>query len=311
MNDTACACAERDTRSADGDLFDIGFVGVGKMGLPMAQRLRRHGHRVSVFDASRERASLARAGGLPVLDTLDAIADAAAILVTSLPHDAAFEAVAWELAARARPGQLYVDTSTVSTKASARVARVFEEAGVDYLRVTVSGNARMAEHAQLTAIASGPIEQYRRILPLLRLLGPSQFYVGGAEQARTMKLVINLMVANTVGMLGEALAIGEQGGLDWRDMWQVLCESAVASPIIKAKAQQLVEHDYSPTFTVEQMRKDVGLILEAGADAHLALPITSVVAQALDHASAFGFGSEDYAATIKLSLRSARPQRNA
>jgi 3-hydroxyisobutyrate dehydrogenase len=119
------------------------------------------------------------------------------------------------------------------------------------------------------------------------------------------------MVANTVGMLGEALAIGEQGGLDWRDMWQVLCESAVASPIIKAKAQQLVAHDYSPTFTVEQMRKDVGLILEAGADAHLALPITSVVSQALNHASAFGLGSEDYAATIKLALRSARAQRNA
>ena len=311
MDDTTCACAERDTRSADHDLFDIGFVGVGKMGLPMAQRLHRHGHRVSAFDASSERASLARAGGLPVLDTLDAIADAAAILITSLPHDAAFEAVAWELAARARPGQLYVDTSTVSTKASARVARVFEEAGVDYLRVTVSGNARMAEHAQLTAIASGPLDQYGRILPLLRLLGPSQFYVGGAEEARTMKLVINSMVANTVGMLGEALAIGEQGGLGWRDMWQVLCESAVASPIVKAKAQQLVAHDYSPTFTVEQMRKDVGLILEAGADAHLALPITSVVSQALDHASAFGLGSEDYAATIKLSLRSARAQRNA
>jgi 3-hydroxyisobutyrate dehydrogenase len=311
MDDIACACAERDTRSADEDLFDIGFVGVGKMGLPMARRLHRHGHRVVAFDASSERASLARAGGLPVLDTLDAIADVATILITSLPHDAAFEAVAWQLAACARPGQLYVDTSTVSTKASARVARAFEEAGVDYLRVAVSGNARMAELAQLTAIASGPLAQYRRVLPLLRLLGPSQFYVGEADQARTMKLMINSMVANTVGMLGEALAIGEQGGLDWRDMWQVLCESAVASPIVKAKAQQLVACDYSPTFTVEQMRKDVGLILEAAAETHLPLPITSVVSQTLDHASAFGFGSEDYAATLKLSLRSARAQRNA
>jgi 3-hydroxyisobutyrate dehydrogenase-like beta-hydroxyacid dehydrogenase len=311
MDDTAYASVERDTRCADEDLFDIGFVGVGKIGLPMAQHLHRHGHRVSAFDASSERASLARAAGLPVLGTLDAVADAASILITSLPHDAAFEAVAYELAARAHPGQLYIDTSTVSTKASARVAHAFEEAGVDYLRVTVSGNARMAEQAQLTAIASGPQKPYQRVLPLLRLLGPSQFYVGEAEQARVMKLVINSMVANTVGMLGEALAIGEQGGLDWRDMWQVLCESAVASPIVKAKAQQLVSHDYSPTFTVEQMRKDVGLILEAGADCHMPLPITSVVAQALDHASAFGFGNEDYAAMIKLSLRSARPQRDA
>lgn len=309
MDDSSSACAEPVMRDAEHEFFDIGFVGVGKIGLPMAQHLSRHGHRVSAYDASSERAVLARAAGLSVRDTMDAVTETAAIFITSLPNDSAFEAVAGELAARARPGQLFIDTSTVSTKASARVADMFEEAGVDYLRVTVSGNARMAEQAQLTAIASGPLEQYRRVLPLLRLLGPSQFYVGAAEQARTMKLVINAMVANTVGMLGEALAIGEQGGLDWRDMWQVLCESAVASPIVKAKAKQLVEHDYSPTFTVDQMRKDVGLILEAGADGHIPLPITSLVAQALDHASAFGFASEDYAAVIKLSLRSSPTRR--
>ncbi|RFU44758.1 NAD(P)-dependent oxidoreductase [Paraburkholderia sp. DHOC27] len=312
MDDTACASVERDTRSANEDLlFDIGFVGVGKLGLPMAEHLHRHGHRVSAFDASSERAALARAAGLPVLDTLEAVTDTAAILITSLPHDAAFEAVAGELATCVRPGQLYIDTSTVSTKVSARVAQVFAEAGIDYLRVTVSGNARMAEHAQLTTIASGPFALYQRVLPLLRLLGPSQFYVGEAEQARVMKLVINSMVANTVGMLAEALAIGKQGGLDWSDMWQVLCASAVASPIVKAKAQQLVSHDYSPTFTVDQMRKDVGLILQAGADSQTPLPITSVVAQALEHAAAFGLGSEDYAAMIKLSLRTARPQHDA
>jgi len=313
MDDTISACHERVTRGAEPehDYFDIGFVGVGKIGLPMALHLHRHGHRVSAFDASRERVGLARASGISMRDTLDAVTETAKVLITSLPHDAAFESVAGEIAARAHPGQLYVDTSTVSTKVSARVAHMFEEASVDYLRVTVSGNARMAELAQLTAIASGPLEPYRRVLPLLRLLGPSQFYVGAAEQARTMKLVINSMVANTIGMLGEALAIGEQGGLDWRDMWQVLCESAVASPVLKAKAQQLLVHDYSPTFTVDQMRKDVGLILEAGADGHMPLPITSLTAQALDHASALGFASEDYAATIKLSLRSSPTQREA
>lgn len=306
MGDTACSSVIGSVvDSADQEVVDIGFVGVGKIGLPMATHLHRHGHRVAAFDASVERASLARAAGMPVKDSLDAVVDAADVLITSLPNDAAFEAVAFDIAARARPGQLYIDTSTVSVKASRRVANAFDEAGIAYLRVTVSGNAKMAEQAQVTAIASGPQAQYQRALPLLRLLGPSQFYVGAQEEARVMKLIINLMVANTVGMLGEALAIGQQGGLAWSDMWQVLCASAVGSPIVKAKAQQLVTHDYSPTFTVEQMQKDVGLILEAGADWHVPLPITSLVAQSLQHASAFGFGSEDYAAMIKLSLPSA------
>lgn len=308
MGETSCASVQRDGGDVRKALFDIGFVGIGKMGLPMAQQLHRHGHRVAAFDTNSRRAEMARAIGLRVPDTLDELTEETGIFFTSLPHDDAFEEVFYELAARARPGQLYVDTSTVSTKASERVAHVLDEACVDYLRVAVSGNARMAESAQLTAIASGPLEQYRRVLPLLRLLGPSQFYVGAQEQARTMKLVINSMVANTIGMLGEALALGEQGGLEWDFMWQVLCESAVASPIVKAKASQLIQHDYSPTFTVDQMRKDVGLILEAGADSHVSLPMPSLVAQALDHASAFGLGEEDYAATIKLSLRSSAMQ---
>jgi 3-hydroxyisobutyrate dehydrogenase-like beta-hydroxyacid dehydrogenase len=311
MDDTTLSPAEPEMRVAEGELFNIGFVGVGKIGLPIAQHLHRHGHRVTAFDASSARADLARAAGLPVLDVLSAVVEPADLIMSSLPNDAAFEAVALQIAACARPGQLYIDTSTVSTKASQRVARAFEEAGVAFLRVTVSGNARMAEDAQLTTIASGQPEDYRRVLPLLRLLGPSQFYVGRAEEARVMKLVINLMVANTVGMLGEALAIGQKGGLERRDMWRVLSASAVASPIVKAKAKQLVVHDYSPTFTVDQMQKDVGLILEAGADSRVPLPMTAIYAQALEQAAAFGYGSEDYAATIRLALGATRPQREA
>ncbi len=79
-----------------------------------------------------------------------------------------------------------------------------------------------------------------------------------------MKLVVNLMIAQTSAMLSEALTLGRKGGLDWQDMWQVLSASAVASPILKAKSAQLSQRDSTPTFTVEQMLKDLGLILGAG-----------------------------------------------
>ena len=185
------------------------------------------------------------------------------------------------------------------------MAQACEARGVACLRTTVSGNNKMAEAAQLTVMASGPRTAYDAVLPLLRLLGPNQFYLGLAEQARLMKLVVNLMIAQTSAMLAEALTLGRKGGLDWQDMWQVLGASAVASPIVKAKSAQLSQRDFTPTFTVEQMIKDLTLILGAGASSHVPLAQTALTLQLMQAAVAQGEAQQDYAAIIKTVERSA------
>ena len=120
-----------------------------------------------------------------------------------------------------------------------------------------------------------------------------------------MKLVVNLMIAQTSAMLSEGLALGRKGGLDWQDMWQVLCASAVASPILKAKSVQLAKRDFTPTFTVEQMVKDLTLILAAGQAVHAPLPQTAMTLQLMHSAMAQGDAGDDYAAIIKTVERSA------
>lgn len=282
----------------------VHVIGVGKMGLPMAGNLRRGGHSVTVSDTDRERLRLARVDGLEVVDA-GAGVSAAALILSSLPHDAALLDVGALVVRHAQRGALYVDTSTVSQDASARVAALCDAAGVRHLRCTVSGNNHMAQAAQLTVLASGPRRAYDEALPVLQLLGPQQFWLGEGEQARLMKLVVNLMIVQTSAMLAEALALGRKGGLDWRDMWRVLTASAVGSPILKAKAQQLVDHDFTPTFTVQQMLKDVGLILEAAASSHVPLPQTAATQQMLQAALAQGLGAEDYAAIVKTAARAA------
>ncbi|MDP3170704.1 MAG: NAD(P)-dependent oxidoreductase, partial [Polaromonas sp.] len=247
------------------------IAGVGKMGLPMAGHFHAAGHVVTVSDSGQARLQLARSQGLQVAGDAGAAMARADIIVSSLPNDAALRQVAAQVAQSARPGAIYIDTSTVSQQASAEVAQVLAAAGVFYLRTTVSGNNRMAEAAQLTVMASGPRAAYDTALPLLKLLGPHQFYLGEAEEARLMKLVVNLMIAQTSAMLAEALTLGRKGGLNWQDMWQVLGASAVASPIVKAKAVQLAVRDFTPTFTVEQMIKDLDLILDAGRAVHAPL----------------------------------------
>ncbi len=283
----------------------VHVAGVGKMGLPMAGHLQAAGHAVTVSDPSDDRLQLARRQGLPVADDADAAMGRADVVLSSLPNDAALRQVAAQVARSARRGASYIDTSTVSQQASAEVAGELAAAGVFYLRTTVSGNNKMAEAAQLTVMASGPRAAYDAVLPLLKTLGPNQFYLGEAEQARLMKLVVNLMIAQTSAMLAEALTLGRKGGLDWSDMWQVLGASAVASPIVKAKGVQLSQRDFTPTFTVEQMIKDLTLILGAGADSHVPLPQTALTHQLLHAALAQGDGLEDYAAIIKAVERSA------
>ena len=209
------------------------------------------------------------------------------------------------MATHAQPGAFWVDTSTVSLTASAQAAQICAAVSIEHVRTTVSGNNKMAEAAQLTVLASGPRTTYDRVLPLLQRWGPNQFYLGDAEQARLMKLVINLMIAQTSAMLGEALTLGRKGGLNWNDMWRVMGASAVASPIVKAKSAQLSERDFSATFTVNQMIKDLDLILGAASEHQVPLPQTAMTRQLMDAARAHGDSEADYAAIIQVTERSA------
>jgi 3-hydroxyisobutyrate dehydrogenase len=280
----------------------IAFVGVGKMGLPMAGHLARAGHPLRAFDPDPARRDAAAAAGLEVAADLPAALAGAGLAFSSLPHDEALLEVAGALAAAGFEG-IWVDTSTVSPQASARAAATACAGGARHVRMTVSGNNHMAEAAQLTLIGSGDADAWREVEPLLPRLGPTRFWVGDGEQARLMKLVVNLMIAVTSGMLAEALTLGRKGGLAWDDMWQVLTASAVASPIVRAKSVQLGARDFTPTFTVPQMNKDIDLVLGAGRALGVPLALTAQVREQMTAAIAQGDAGLDYAAVIRVLER--------
>ena len=286
------------------------FIGVGKMGLPMARHLHAAGHTVTVYDPSPERRALAAAEGLAVAAQLADVLPQARFVFSSLPDDTALLAVAEAIASHAPVGAVWADTSTVSPEASRGAAVRCAARGVACLRAPVSGNNTMAERAALTVFASGDRAAYDTLEPLLACWGPQRFYLGDAEQARFAKLAVNLLIVGTSTMLAEALALGERGGLEWAQLWQVVEASAAASPILHAKAPALREHDYTPTFTVEQMRKDVALIRAAAQSLGVATPVADVASAALDHAAAAGEGAEDYAVVIRDALRAVNPSAN-
>jgi 3-hydroxyisobutyrate dehydrogenase-like beta-hydroxyacid dehydrogenase len=285
--------------------YRIHVLGLGKMGLPMASLLARAGHDCTASDPSAERVALAVERQIKVIDALHD----AEIIVSSLPDDLALLKVADQLCtgglSGARKGSIWIDTSTVSAHASALAAGQCERAQLRYLRATVSGNNHMMEAAQVTVMASGSSALYEEMLPVLQCFGPKIFYLGEAEQSRLMKLVINLMIVQTSSMLAEALTLGEKGGLNWQSMWEVIGASAVGSPIVKAKAAQLSLRDFTPTFTVPQMLKDVDLMLGESDRLQVPLPQTALTRQALLAALAQGFGEDDYASIIRVAQAAA------
>lgn len=284
----------------------VGWIGVGKMGLPIASHVLAAGYAVKAFDpVSANLDRLAARGATRAASPADA-ASGADVIVSSLPDDAVLRrAVLGEdgVLSGAKRGAVFVETSTVSPSVSGDVARVAAERGVDYVRVAVSGNPVIAEAGTLTVLASGPRAAWERVRPLLDCIGDKHFHVGEAEQARTLKLVINLMIGVSAGMMAEALALGRKGGIEWSTMLDVIESSAVASPMVKYKTPVLRERDFDSTFSCFQMMKDLDLILDAGKATGVPLAITAVLRQMYEAAAGQGWGGEDYIATVKLVER--------
>ncbi len=195
--------------------------------------------------------------------------------------------------------------STIDVAASARIAERAAAAGLDYLRAPVSGNPVVVAAGNLTIVASGPAPALERVRPLLGAIGPNIFHVGEGEQARVMKLVLNLMIAATNQMLSEALATGEANGLGREQMLEVMGASAVGSPFVKYKAGPLLADDYSPTFSTELLAKDLGLVVECAGEAGVPVPATEATRAFVDRCLREGLGELDMSVVLPLLRREA------
>jgi 3-hydroxyisobutyrate dehydrogenase-like beta-hydroxyacid dehydrogenase len=143
-------------------------------------------------------------------------------------------------------------------------------------------------------MASGPRSAFDNALPLLTAFCAKQFYLGPAEQARYLKLAINSILAANAAMVAEALAIGEAGGLSRSDMLDVMTQSAIATPLLGYKKDILIKGDYRAAFSVNQMIKDLDLVLGAARADHVPVPVNSIVRQRFEQAYSEGLGEADF-----------------
>ena len=279
-----------------GDLRDhtLGWIGAGRMGTPLCRRLLAAGATLHVTDPDHARvAALATEGAHPAA-TAAAVAEQASVTFSMVPNDLALLAVAQDVARTIRPGQVFVDLSTVSPAASARVAELMAERGADYLRCPVSGSTATAASGALTLFLSGPEAAMDRCAPLLAVLGRETLRCGAAEEARAVKLMVNLVVALTPAVIGEALAFGGRLGLEWDGMLDALSRSVAGSPLLAYKVDMLKARDWTPAADVDLVAKDVDLALSVGQREGVPMPLSALARQFAAAFQASGEGGLDF-----------------
>lgn len=276
----------------------IGWLGYGKMGEPMADRIAAAGHAVTVFDVVPERRRFAASKGLTVTDNPEVALKDCSIIVTSLPNDeiavAALAGEAGLLSAETR-GKTLIETSTISVTASKQIAAAADRYGVAYLRAPLSGTTIQAEAGTLTALVSGPAKAFEETRELMALYASTQWYVGPTEEARVLKLALNLILASAIASLAEAFALIRKADIEPKVALDVILTSVVASPLLKFKAPSLIARDFDkPTFTVTQMRKDLGLVIKEARELAVPLLFGAMVEQVMAAAQSAGKGDEDF-----------------
>lgn len=285
-------------------MMNVGWIGTGKLGLPMAARLAASGIGVRAYVRSPDRVEAIRASAVDCV-TFDEMA-AQDIVFSSLPDDAALRQVADKLIPALRRGGMLVETSTVSPTVSAKIGEELAAHGIAYLRAPVSGNPIAAEAGKLTAMVSGPKEAFEVIRPLMASYSQAQFWLGEDEQARYAKLAVNLMLAVSAGMLGEALALARRGNVALADVLDLIAASALGSPMVVGKVGFLKAADYTPTFSGRQMAKDLDLILSAANATDVAAPLAAFMRTQFAAVGARGEIDQDFIAVVKVAQGLAR-----
>jgi 3-hydroxyisobutyrate dehydrogenase-like beta-hydroxyacid dehydrogenase len=282
----------------------VGLIGLGNMGTAFAERLLDGGYDLLVYNRTASKADPLAARGAAVAGTAAELAERVDVVLTSLPNDEALESVAEEAVGAMQTGSVLVDLSTVSPAASARVATLAEEASVDYLRAPVSGNPTVVRAGNLSFIVSGPRETLERVEPIIKTIGPTVHHVGDGEQARIVKLALNLMIAGLAQLMSEALVLAEASDVSRKDLLETMASSADGAPFVQYKTEPLLRDDFSATFTTALMEKDIDLILDAAKQAGVELPVAQEMKGLLRATAEAGYADDDFMALF-LRLRSA------
>jgi 3-hydroxyisobutyrate dehydrogenase-like beta-hydroxyacid dehydrogenase len=281
----------------------VGWIGTGRMGVAMAERLARAGVDLAAWNRTRAKAEPLEQHGATVSESIAGLRDRDVVFTMVAASDDLEKVLLGPgglLDGEGPVPPVVVDCSTISIESSATVRQACADRGVAFLAAPVSGNGKVVRAGGLSLVVSGDKDTYERVAYLLAHLGRSVTYVGEGESARLVKIAHNLMLGVVTQCMAEITVLAEKGGVSRHAFLDFLNNSVMGSAFTRYKSPAFVHLDYTPTFTPVLLRKDFDLGLAAARGLGVPMPVTALTAQLVQAAVGTGRVGEDFAILLDL-----------
>jgi 3-hydroxyisobutyrate dehydrogenase len=288
----------------------IGWIGTGRMGFEMAQRLAKAGCDITVWNRTRAKAEPLAKDGAKIASSLPELASCDIVFCMVSTWDDVKEVITGPagVLSKSQPGKgpaprILVESSSISLDGSAELRKTVGAYGTQMLAAPVSGNAKVIKAGKLSFVCSGPKAVYDEVAPLLLHVGPGVSYVGDGELARIVKIAHNVMLGVVTQCLAEITVLAEKAGVPRHAFLDFLNKSVMGSTFTRYKAPALVNLDFHVTFTPYLLRKDLDLGLEAARKFEVPMPLASVTRDLVQAMMGTGLTEEDFSTLLVQQAR--------
>ncbi|MBR7889495.1 NAD(P)-dependent oxidoreductase [Marinomonas sp. A79] len=280
----------------------IGFLGLGIMGKAMAINLVNAGFDVTVWNRNPAKCEDLVAIGAKLGTSPKSVAERCDITIAMVSDPAAALDICngpEGVVAGIGEGRGYIDMSTVDDDTSSLISNAITQAGGRFLEAPVSGTKKPAEDGTLIILAAGDESLYQDALPAFDVMGKMSPYLGEVGQGANMKLVVNMMMGGMLSIFSEGISLGLKAGLTGEQILDVVNAGAMANPMFKGKGAMFLEENYTTSFPLKHMQKDMRLAVALGDKLDQPMPTAAIANEAFKQALKAGFGDEDIAAVYK------------
>jgi 2-hydroxy-3-oxopropionate reductase len=281
--------------------MNVGFIGLGIMGAPMAQNLMKGGHKLFLKTRRKVPDDLIAAGGIACASAAD-VARKSDVIITMLPDTPDVEAVLFGkdgVTEGLTKGKVVVDMSSISPLDTKRFAQKIDALGCDYLDAPVSGGEVGAKAASLTIMVGGPEAAYDRVKPLFELMGKNIKLIGGNGDGQIAKVANQIIVALTIEAVGEALLFAAKAGAAPAKVREALMGGFASSRILEVHGERMLQRRFDPGFRIELHQKDLNLALQSAKALKVSLPNTATCQELFNACAARGGAAWDHSAMVR------------
>jgi 2-hydroxy-3-oxopropionate reductase len=281
--------------------MNVGFIGLGIMGTPMAANLIKGGHTLFLHSRSRVPQPLVDAGGTACANGRE-VAQKADVVITMVPDTPHVEAALFDadgVAQGLSKGKTVVDMSSISPLQTKEFAKRINALGCDYLDAPVSGGEVGAKNATLSIMVGGPEAAFERVKPLFELMGKNITRVGENGDGQTAKVANQIIVALNIEAVAEALVFAAKAGADPAKVRQALMGGFASSRILEVHGERMVKRTFEPGFRIELHQKDLNLALSNARQMGVALPNTATAQALFNACAAHGGAAWDHSAMVR------------